>query len=365
MKRILIVKLWALGDILMATPLLRALRDAYPGCHISWVVEKAQADILTDNNMVDNVIAFDSANWRRHFRYGRFREYLKITRELRHTLLAQKFDIVINLTAEKWWSVWFMVAPTRIGLFPRPKPGLVGYLYTHAIRRADIPPVHNTLHYLRPAAALGISSPYDERMVIGVSEEAHEEAQQFLRARADHDSSRPLALLHPGTSQQTKCWPTEHYAAVAAALSEKFTVVITGSPKERGLAEDIVAALPPGVAAPRIAAGAFSDIRPTVALIKQASIVVTGDTSALHIASALGTPLVGIYGSTRPRDNVPQFGPRVLLFDDSVPCAPCYQAQCPLRGNAYLRCQHAVTPERALDAIFQLLETSHEPSLAR
>ena len=88
---------------------------------------------------------------------------------MRRDLRRRRFDIVINLTAEKWWSVWFNVAPVRVGLFPRAEPGRMGRLYTHAIPRADQTLVHNTRHYLRPAEALGIPGPYDERLVMGVS----------------------------------------------------------------------------------------------------------------------------------------------------------------------------------------------------
>jgi heptosyltransferase-2 len=102
----------------------------------------------------------------------------------------------------------------------------------------------------------------------------------------------------------------------------------------------------------------------TAALIAQATAVVTGDTSVLHMASALETPVVGIYGSTRPGDNIPQFGPHALLYDDTISCAPCYKSRCPLTGSDHLRCQKAVTPERVLSAIETLLKEAHEPSLS-
>jgi len=89
---------------------------------------------------------------------------------------------------------------------------------------------------------------------------------------------------------------------------------------------------------------------------------VTGDTALLHIASALGRPLVGIYGSTRPGDNAPLFGPHVLLYDDHVFCAPCYREHCPLAGDNFLKCQKAVTPNQVLAAMETLLKETYERS---
>ena len=355
MKRILIVKMWALGDILMATPLLRAIKQAAPGCTISWLAEKSHAGILEHNPLIDEVIAFDSGTWRRHFRYGRLLPYWRMSRHLQRDLRDHGFDVVINLTAEKWWSWWFSVAPVRIGLFPREKPGLVSRLYTHPIPRTDTVSAHNTRHYLRPAGALDIPGPYDERMVLAVSPVHRRAVQDFLAEQSVYDPNKPLVVLHPGASQDSKCWPPSAFASVAAALAGRFNIVVTGSPQERPLADALLAALPAGAAPPVVAVGRLPHIGQTVALVSQAAAVVTGDTSVLHIASALETPLVGVYGSTRPGDNAPLFGPNVLLYDDSVPCAPCYKADCPLKGDDFMRCQRAVTPAQVLMALETLL----------
>lgn len=362
-KRILIVKFWALGDILMATPLLTALKRRWPDCEITWMADQAYAPILDDNPLLHDVIAFDSGTWRRLYRYGRFVSYWRMSRRTRSELRSRNFDIVINLTGEKWWAHWFNVAPQRVGLFPRSRPGLLGRLYTWAIPRTREPRLHNTRHYLLPAEALGIPGPYDERMVVGVSPANREAARAFLESQPGFDARKPLLLLHPGTSQASKCWPPAYYAAVSAALMDRYHVVITGSPKEIVLADAIRAALPADAPRPMVAAGHLANIPETAALVERAAAVITGDTSILHIASALGTPLVGIYGSTRPADNAPLFGPQALLFDDTVPCAPCRKAHCSLAGADHLRCQRAVTPARVLAALEALLRIPEQCSV--
>ncbi|MEO7714984.1 MAG: glycosyltransferase family 9 protein [Capsulimonas sp.] len=349
MKRILITKMWALGDILMATPILRALRREYPGCHITWLVERQYAELLQGTPFIDEVIAFDSASWRRYYRYGQIIPYLKVSTQLRRRLNAAKYDISINLTAEKWWSLWFNAAPIRIGLFPRRREGLIGRVYTKTIPRTGDPWLHNTEHYLLAAAALGISAPFEKQMVVGITPEDHKSADDFLSASDGYDPSKPVLLLHPGTSQDSKCWPAAHFAKVADAMADRFNIVVTGSPGERALAQSVADSAK--VAHPLVAAGALPNVRQTAALVDRAAVVVTGDTSILHIASALDTPMIGIYGSTRPKDNAPLFGRNVLLYDDTVPCSPCYKSSCPLKGEDFMRCMTQISPAKVLECV--------------
>jgi lipopolysaccharide heptosyltransferase II len=355
MKRFLIVKLWALGDILMATPVLRALKQHFPDCHITWFVEKAHMDALADNPLIDELIAFDTRTWRQSLDHGNLIAYFRTSLRLYRDLKRHRFDAVLNLTPEKWWSIWFNVAPIRVGLFPSMRRKWMRRFYTQAIFRSHDSRLHNTTHYLQAVRGLGIPGPFDERMVLSIREEDRNAVRAFLEAEADYDPQKPLLVLHPGTSMPSKCWPTDLYAAVVEALNNRVTVVITGSPKEAPLADAILAVLPPDMPRPLVATGKLDRLSQTAALIESSSAVVTGDTSALHIASALGTPLVGLYGSTRPGRNAPLFGTNVLLYDDHVSCAPCRKSQCPLKGPDHMRCQKAVTPSQVLSALQILL----------
>ena len=354
MKRILVIKLWALGDILMATPLLPALRQSEPKTQVTWIVDSAHADILFGHPEIDEVIPLDTRAWRRLLRKGDVAGWLRFGAALHHDLSRRKFDAVINCHPEKWWTRWLCAAPLRIGLFPSSSLPLSRLAYTKALPKL---PLHNTDNYLAAAEMLSIAGPFDRHLRYTVGPDAQAEAARFLADAAEYDSKLPLIVLHPGTSQESKSWLPENFAAIAAALSPRFNLVLTGSPKERPLAENICARLPPGTRPPLVAAGKLSGTGAFAALIAQAAAVVTGDTLALHLASALQTPFVGIYGSSRPADNLPLFGPQALLYDDAVPCAPCYKERCPLRGADHLRCQRAVTPAQVLAALEQLKVT--------
>ncbi len=359
MKRVLVIKLWALGDLLMATPVVSALRAQYPGIHIAWMADNLNANLLEGQPGIEEVVRIDSGFWRRKFRKGNLAGWLKEARFWQRTLKERRFDAVINCHPDLWWTAILCQAPVRVGLFHAPKPSLLRRFYTAPIAKPKN--VHNTDYYLEGVKALGLPGPFDRHMTFLVLPDAQMQAAAFLAASQGYDPEKPLMVLHPGTSQEPKSWLPENFAAVCAALSPRFNVVLTGSPKEAALAEKICALLPPGTRPPLVAAGRFGDAGVLAALIGQAAAIVTGDTLALHLASALETPLVGIYGGSRPGDNAPLFGPHALLFDDAVPCAPCYKERCPLRGAEHLRCQRAVTPGQVLDA----LETLMRPGLER
>ena len=295
------------------------------------------------------MIPYDTGRWRRLLRRGNIFAYLRETLALRRRLQALQPDVVINLHADKWWSAWFNAAKERVGVFYNPTIGRLGVLYTKSVAQPQQPKrLHNSEHYLKAVAEIGIEPPYDLRMLYQVSETDRFELSRFLEKRLDRHPNRPLLVIHPGTSRASKNWLPDQYAELIQ-ICDRYDVVITGSVSERDLAARIAKCA--GRADVAVAAGELNSFGAVAALIEIADVVVTGDTAALHLASALGTPLVGIYGSTRPRSNAPLFGESQLLFDDDVPCAPCYRPNCPLVGDARMACMKAVTPAEVAAAV--------------
>lgn len=353
MKRILIVKLWAMGDILMATPLLTALHKIEGGAQITWVADATHASILEGHPLLHEVIAIDFSAWRRKLRRGKLKAYLSESRHIYREMVKRRFDFTLNYHPDKSWTRLLCQSPIRIALPDKNGFSWTSLLYTKIVNRV-LAPRHNTDRYLDGAAALGLPSPYDRRMVLSPSQQDMAEASAFLEAQPEYRPGLPLILLHPGTSQESKCWPTKYFAALAAQLTD-YNVVITGSSREAGLARQIVLASSSSTKL-IVATGQLSSIGVTVGLVAQASAVVTGDTVLLHIASALQTPLIGIYGSTRPGSNIPLFGPSTLIYDASVSCSPCYREHCSLKGTHHLRCQYVVSPTQVYSALASILK---------
>jgi len=241
MKRVLILKMWALGDILMATPLLTALKSQFPDIQITWLADSSHADVLQGQPLIDELVRFDSGRWRRLLRKGRLLQWLAESRHLNAEMQRRRFDCVINCHPEKWWTRIFCAAPVRIGLFPTQRLPVTRWLYTKSLSKP--PGLHNTDAYLQAVQALGLSGPFDRQMLLSVSPEDREAARAFLHGWTDFRPDLPIIVLHPGTSQPSKCWLPEHFSALAAALVG-YNVVITGSPCEKSLAEAVAAAMP-------------------------------------------------------------------------------------------------------------------------
>jgi heptosyltransferase-1 len=348
--RILIVKMWDLGDILTATPLLRALRKRYPEAEIHWLCDSAYALLLVGNPMIDRVIAFDSVSWRAELRCLRLPSYLRRTLWLRRELIAEGYDLVINLAADKWWSIWFGVAPKSIGVFSRARPGLPAAVHAIAVAPSANARMHDARRYLLAADALGIEGPHDEQMVIGISSDHRRAAHSVLRSEPAYMPDWPIVVLHPGAPEAAKRWPLNRYAMLVDRLTG-FNVAVTGSSHDRIFAERIAAACRRQIV---IAAGRLRGVAETAALIERASAVVAGDTSVLHIASALDVPIVGIYGCTRPGDNTPLCGRAEFLYDDKTPCGPCRKSECPRTRSKHMACMQAVTVDNVMDALNRL-----------
>ncbi len=348
MKRILIVKFWALGDILMATPLLRALKSKWPDCEITWLADKDCVGILSDNPLLHDVIAFDSGAWRRHWRSGRFVTYLWMSLALRRDLKHRRFDIVMTLTAEKWWALWFNVAPVRVGLFPDARFGWLGRHYTHAVAETQSRSVRNTDRYLVAASALGCPVS-DTRMVIGRPSEEH--YVQSLLDRGGYLGAGPVVILAPFSTGRNRCWEPERYTALIGWLRSALnaTCVLTLGSKDGDAARRIAAEA--GGAA-TLAAGAT--LPQYIALVQRADLVICSDSSAMHVAGAAGTPYIALFGPTPPASRAPIGGG--LCLSKPLPCAPCDSPSC--RNPVFRQCMKLLEVEDVQRAVLALLKTS-------
>lgn len=345
-SRVLILKFWAIGDVLIATPMLAALRAANPDVHITWAIDKDYAEILRGHPDINTVWALDTKAWRELLRNGNLLGWWWVTRPLRRQARDGNFDTVINCHPEKWWSAAICVAPQRVGLYP--SRGLPASHRRYTIPLCRSAPCQESHHYLNATRALGCP---DAKLQLTVGKTPDEKV--FLTGfRAQHGlaSNEPYAVIAPFTTQITKNWTPEGYARIAAELPHRapgLRVVLTLGPRDQeaadALARDIVAQ---GGEAPIVARG--TGLREYTALLRHASVVVCGDTSALHIAAAVGTPYVGIFGSTDPARLAPLAGRGTILYE-RLPCSPCYNANC--TNVVPLECMTGISPQQVINAV--------------
>jgi len=328
--RFLIVRLSALGDVILTLPVASALRERFPQARIAWIVEERNAPILAGHPAVDEIIAVP----RRWYKsWGQIRR-------IRHTLKERSFDVALDVQSlsKSALLAWLSGARFRVG-FARPQGReLAPWLATHRVPPSGSHVVEIFLSLLR---VLGIESPRVEFKLFETPEEA-EWAQSVL---AELELVGRFAVINPGAAWPCKRWPFHRFAAVAKFLHYALalpTLVLWGSQIERTWAEAIVAQAGQGC---RLAPP--TNLRQMAAILRRASLMISADTGPLHMAAALGVPCVGLFGPTDPA-RVGPYGPGHIAIR-----AAEYQGRHPRRAPESL--MQAITPEMVCDACTKLL----------
>lgn len=335
--RILIVKPSALGDVVHALPIAELLRNRFPHARLSWLVAPAFAPIVEGHPCVDETIRFDrrglSRGWATRGPAGVVGDLIAFGR----TLADRNFDLVIDLQglARSALLTWATGAPTRVGFgYARE---LAPLAYTHRVgwRGSER---HAVERYLDVAEALGCGrGPVRFRFPVTDADRAI--VADWL------GESRPHAVLLPGTNWATKRWPIAHYAELAGRIEAELglRVVVAGGADVVELARRLPGALD---------LTNRTTLPQLVALLGKAALVVANDSGPMHIASALGVPLVTIFGPTSPVRTGP-YGRIETVIRADIACSPCLSRRC-----VHTSCMVELTPARvvaqarvALDAI--------------
>ncbi|MEY4635235.1 MAG: Lipopolysaccharide core heptosyltransferase RfaQ [Acidobacteriota bacterium] len=311
MNRILIVRMSALGDIVHALPVLAALRRAWPAARVDWIVDEAYASILSLAEGLNERVIVRKKN-------GGVMDYLNAVRHLR----AQKYEAALDLQGLLKSAVWARLSgAARVIGFDRAhlREPLAASFYSETVVPLDAP--HVIRKNLSILKALGVPPSAVELPL-------HPEAAPATTAAvAAAGGARKYAVLNPGAAWPNKRWPAERFGALAAQLYARTGLpsLVTWGPRERELAERVIAASSgAAVAAPP------TEIADLAVIMRDAALVVSGDTGPLHIAAAMGTPLVGLYGPTWPERNGP-WDPDDQVISRAGACVCHHKRQC-LRG---------------------------------
>jgi heptosyltransferase I len=309
--KFLIVRLGSLGDVVHAIPAAAALRHAYPAARVDWMVDPRYVELL---NLVESIDARIPVDPRALGRGSERRQLLRTLRELRNT----RYDVVIDLQGLLKSAVLARAAGGRKTLgFPRAhlREPAARLLYTQAPDPGAAPHViHKNLALL---AALGVS---DRRVRFPVNIPR----TPTVQAVNERFAGRGFALINPGAAWPNKRWPADRFGAVAAAIQRDhgLSSVVLWGPDEEHLAADVVARS--SGAAELSPATTITDI---VGLARSARLMVSGDTGPLHIAAAVGTPIVALFGPTFSERNGPWADEDVTLSQASQ-CICHYERQC-------------------------------------
>ncbi|MEJ2670741.1 MAG: lipopolysaccharide heptosyltransferase I [Deltaproteobacteria bacterium] len=332
--RILLVKLSSFGDVLHTLPTLEALRSAYPAAWITWLVEAAYAPLLADHPALDEIWEaprLRSGELLAGANPARLRRLLKLLR-------ARPFDLVLDVQGLLKSAVWVALAqsPRKVG-YDRTRE--LSYLAltervppfdpeAHAVQR-----YHNLAHYLgAPVAQPHFHLAFDT----GVD----------LAGLIPETNKRPLVVLHPGARWASKLWPPASWARLAEGLSQQgFRVALTGSRADRHLASEITQT----ARSPILNLTGGTSLAQLAGILRKTRLAVTTDTGAMHLAAALGTPVVALFGPTAPWRTGP-FGEGHQIVRLGLACSPCFQRHC-----RQPRCLTDLTPELVMAACQKIL----------
>ncbi|MBE0606023.1 MAG: lipopolysaccharide heptosyltransferase II [Deltaproteobacteria bacterium] len=327
-----------LGDAVMTTPALAAVRQGLPDARIALLAKPLVAELFRHHPDVDEVILYERPG-RHEGALGR----LRLGAELRRRrfdgalLLQNAFDAaLIAFLARIPERAGYPTDGRRI-LLTLPVPLTAGILERHEVE-----------YYLCLLEGLGIPRPEPAALKLAVTEEERE-AMAARLASLGIERGAPIVAINPGaTYGSAKRWYPDRFAAVADALSAEWgaAVVVVGSTAEAPLSGEIEAV----TCTPPVNLAGKTTVRELMALLSLSSFLVTNDSGPMHIGAALGVPLVAIFGPTDWRRTSP-WSERAKVVRVEIDCSPCRLRVCD-RGH---ECMLGVTPGMVLDAARQLL----------
>jgi len=333
MRNILIIKLRYIGDVLLATPTLRALKTAWPDARVTMMVNRGTEDVLSGNPDLDEIMVLDkgslAAQWR-----------------LIAGLRRRRFDTVIDLTDgdRSAFLSWISGAPVRIGFNDEHR--WRGKCYTQVVQPA--PGVrHRIDRDLEALKFLSIQAGSKDPQLWLTPEEGN--SADHLLDQLGVQRSQAMVILQPGARYWFKAWPTERFAELADRLTSQYgcQVLIGGSHQDIDVAQKIrqIAKSRPIIMAGR------TTIKQFAAIAKKSALFVGSDSGAMHMASAVGTPVVALYGPSNPREWGPRGGPVEVLYK-GLDCRTCFHPTC-TRGEE--NCMRLITVQEVCAAAQRLL----------
>jgi lipopolysaccharide heptosyltransferase II len=326
-RNILLIKPGAVGDLLQLTPVIRGLKRKFPRARITLLLGSAAAAAMFANNpYLAEAVVFD--------RKGEHRGVaglLGLWRKLRR----QRYDLVVNFQRSnlKAWLLVTAAFPCRVLVY----------------RKARDRRVHAVVNHLETLAPLGIAA--DDlalELVPGPEDEAYADGV-FSAAGFD---GRTVVALNPGASHRVNRWDPQQFARLADLLRDEFDArtVIIGGPGDEALADEITAT---AASQPLVLTGRTT-LPQLGAVLKRCAVLVSGDTGPMHLATAVGTKVVALFGAADPGRTGPVGSGHRVVQASGVPCIPCCSRTC--NNDTYLECMEKLTAEKVLQVVGEVLQ---------
>ena len=345
--RILIVRLSAIGDCVMASPIAQSLRAHFPDAYIAWVVRDKCRAVVENNPYIDEIIPW-------HGGFGGLWGALRIVR-------ARKFDVVLETQGLLKSTLLMALSGARQKLVS-PRFGRLARLLSTQI--IEHPPgwIYPPDRYLYWAKALGAPLPARTKLTVPIQDADEKSAAEFLLNHNIADETL-LIGINAGCSAPNRKWSVENFAQTAQLLRADFPdarFVLLGGPQDREDTAQLMTLLP-GVAVD--AAGQMS-LRASAALIEKCAVLLTGDTGPMHIAVAVETPVVAVCGPIAAAHRLPLHDPNTIHIgiEANAGCRPPNRRKCD--KNQSCACLAAIAPATVAQAARRAIENSAQRKLA-
>lgn len=332
-KSVLIVRIGALGDIVLSTPVIRAVRKHFPQSKIHYLADINYKETLANNPYLDGIVFIERDKMKSKF-FGRWKEEIAFYRLLRD----KKFDLVIDLvgTPRSAWMTLFSKASYRLG----PSYHVRKYVYNYLF---DTNKQYYVADYnLELLSGIGIKET-DHKLDFFVSEEEQIFAQDFIK---NHGlENKKIIGLNPGGTWVSKQWPNERWIEIIRYLQNTDMVpVIIASAREKLIVETIMASLEkPVTLISNLSLGKVA------ALISKMKLLVTNDSGLRYVTVALEIPTIALFGPTDPVNASPPDGPHKVIYKN-FDCAPCNKLFCKTK-----KCMYDITVNDVLKEMKELI----------
>lgn len=340
-QRVLVVRQVHLGDVLLTTPMLSALKAAIPECRITCMVRSSLQEVLENNPNVNAI-------WHTDYRPPVSR-FLPLARQLR----KERFDAVLLCCPGSGAHLWISTLagiPIRIGSAYK----YYAHLLTYNLRfDFHDPPMHEVEYITALAQYLTPTPLQPGRLVLPVLAHHEQEAERILQQHGVR-REQPFFCVHPGTGGSSHAWYPERYGQVARKLREAagWTAVVTGGAHETALAQTVCQQAGEGA----VNLAGQTSVPVLGAVLKRAKLLVSGDTGAVHVAASMGTPCVVVHPVSDYRVREKRWRPWMVpyrIVPATAFCPTCSLVECQMGGDI---CRRSVSVDAVVEASLSLAE---------
>ena len=345
---ILIVKLSAIGDVIHTLPALNAVRNYYPEANITWLVEEDAAPLVIGHKALDRVIVSKRKRWLKALKSLSLLSTIKEVHGFIKVLRDTRYDMILDFQALLKSGILIALArgQRKIGF----GKGLEHMEHSYMFLNERIPAIDMEIHALTRGMVLlnAIGIPTNEiEYKLPVSNDDCEKVDELMK-RHDINGVKFLIAINPVAKWESKLWPKERFARLADMIIDEYDarIIFTGGYEDLHIIQDIMSAMK-GRA---LNLAGHTTLKMLAALYEKTVLVISTDTGPMHLAAAMETPVVAIFGPTAPWRTGP-YGSSHRVVRADPECSPCFKRQCET-----IDCMHQISEDQVMAEVRSVME---------